>query len=262
MNTTPPDDRDYYAILGVPSNASPAEIKRAFRALVKRHHPDLYAFNPNVVWEAEMMMSEINGAYHVLSDPARRQRYDLMLRQQSAGYAPGANARGYATKAQDDPVNGWSSPLFGTNAQQHWLVTLLQWLSVQRTTHGNRQAMGVLSKMLLVPIPFCIATIFAALFWHLGDTTGASFLGRLTAVLAYPLILFPLLLRLWFPIHYHPLLSMKQKLAGMPIILITSMLLGWLWFGVVDHHGTATSQLDLYWWCSLIIATCASLAYF
>jgi len=260
MNSRPLDDRDYYDILGVPSDASPAEIKRAFRALVKRYHPDLYALNLNVVWEAEIIMSEINGAYDVLGDPAKRQRYDLMLqRQAAAGNAPGA--RGHAPKAQDDPDDGWSSLRFGTSAGQNWLVTLLQWLSVQRSTSGHQQRMGVLSKMALVPIPFCIATIFAALFWHLGDTTGAWFLGRLTAVLAYPLILLPLLLRLWFPIHYHPLLSLKQKLAGTPIILIGAMLLGWLWFGVVDHHGTAANQLDLYWWCSLIIAVCASLAY-
>src|SRR5690348_16340870 len=70
------NELDYYAILGVAPDVGAAEIKRAYRALVKQHHPDLYALNPDVAWEAEIRMSEINTAYEVLSDCQKRQEYD------------------------------------------------------------------------------------------------------------------------------------------------------------------------------------------
>jgi hypothetical protein len=262
MNPHPPDGLDYYGILGVAPDASPAEIKRAYRALVKRYHPDLYALNPEVVWEAEIVMSEINGAYDVLSDSQKRRRYDQQLQEQAAAWTTTSDsAAGQKARAESDHRDDWTGLLFATSSGQNWLTTLLQWLSAQRSTSGHKQLMGSLSKMLLAPIPFCIAVIVSALFWRLGTVTGAGLLGGLSAVLAYPLILLPLLLRLWFPIRYRPLLSFRQKLAWTPIIVVSAMLLGWLWFVLVDQHGRANSPLDLYWWCGLIIVTCVSLAY-
>jgi DnaJ domain len=63
--------KDYYAILGVRSNASAAEIKRVYRMLVIKYHPDR---NPDPA--AEMMIREINEAYDVLSDPENKYVYD------------------------------------------------------------------------------------------------------------------------------------------------------------------------------------------
>lgn len=62
--------RDYYAVLGLPRGATEAEIKRAFRDLARKHHPDV---NPGDGGEA---FREINEAYAVLSDPRARARYD------------------------------------------------------------------------------------------------------------------------------------------------------------------------------------------
>src|SRR5213078_579386 len=62
--------RDYYAVLGVSRDASEAEIKRAFRELARKHHPDV---SPGSNGEA---FREINDAYAVLSDPEGRARYD------------------------------------------------------------------------------------------------------------------------------------------------------------------------------------------
>ncbi len=66
-----PDD-DYYDILGVSRNASQEEIKRAYRRLAKKYHPDR---NPGDK-HAEEMLKKINEAYSVLSDPEKRANYD------------------------------------------------------------------------------------------------------------------------------------------------------------------------------------------
>jgi len=68
-------DRDYYTVLGVERGASDAEIKRAFRRLAQQWHPDV-----NTEAEAAERFKEINEAYQVLSDPQRRQAYDMFGR--------------------------------------------------------------------------------------------------------------------------------------------------------------------------------------
>lgn len=64
--------RDYYEVLGVDRNASDADIKRAFRKLAKKYHPDV---NPDDK-EAAEKFREVNEAYEVLSDSQKRARYD------------------------------------------------------------------------------------------------------------------------------------------------------------------------------------------
>jgi DnaJ-class molecular chaperone len=68
------DYKDYYKILGVARGASTEEIKKAFRKLARKYHPDV---NPGDK-KAELKFKEINEAYEVLSDPAKRQKYDTL----------------------------------------------------------------------------------------------------------------------------------------------------------------------------------------
>ena len=64
--------RDYYEVLGVDRNASQDEIKKAFRKLARKYHPDMNRDDPS----AEEKFKDINEAYEVLSDPDKRSQYD------------------------------------------------------------------------------------------------------------------------------------------------------------------------------------------
>lgn len=66
--------RDYYEVLGLPRDAEPTEIKRAYRALALRYHPDQNQNDKN----AEEKFKEVSEAYTVLSDPEKRARYDRL----------------------------------------------------------------------------------------------------------------------------------------------------------------------------------------
>ena len=66
------DKRDYYEVLGVSKTATDAEIKKAFRVLAKKYHPDM---NPGDK-EAEAKFKEAQEAYAVLSDAEKRKQYD------------------------------------------------------------------------------------------------------------------------------------------------------------------------------------------
>lgn len=65
--------KDYYEILGVQKNASEADIKKAYRRLAHKYHPDKTSGDSA---ENEKKFKEINEAYQVLSDPQKRARYD------------------------------------------------------------------------------------------------------------------------------------------------------------------------------------------
>ncbi len=76
--------RDYYEILGVAREATDDEVKRSFRKLAQQWHPDV-----NTSTEADLRFKEINEAYQVLSDPQRRQAYDMFGHAGVGGAAGG-----------------------------------------------------------------------------------------------------------------------------------------------------------------------------
>ena len=100
------DYKDYYAILGVPRTAATGEIRKAFRALARKHHPDRNAGDA----EAERRFKEVNEANEVLADPAKRKQYDE-LGAHWQDYA-GMGGRGGGGRGGGDPF-GPGGPFAG-----------------------------------------------------------------------------------------------------------------------------------------------------
>ena len=82
--------RDYYEVLGVDKNADDAALKKAYRQLAKKYHPDV---NPGDK-EAEKKFKEASEAYAVLSDPDKRRQYDQFGHAAFDGGAGGAGGFG------------------------------------------------------------------------------------------------------------------------------------------------------------------------
>lgn len=84
------EKRDYYEILGVKKDASKEELKKAYRKLVKKHHPDV-----NKEEDAEEKFREVQEAYETLSDDGKRSAYDQYGHAGTAGFNPGGGEGAY-----------------------------------------------------------------------------------------------------------------------------------------------------------------------
>lgn len=72
--------KNYYKILGVSESSNKDEIKKAFRNLAKKYHPDKNKDNPDAI----EMFQQINEAYEILSNESSREEYDTKLNQNSS----------------------------------------------------------------------------------------------------------------------------------------------------------------------------------
>lgn len=159
--------RDYYQVLGVPRGADPNEIKKAYRKLALKHHPDR-----DKSTGSETRFKEINQAYEVLSDPQKKQMYDQfghVAFESGAGPSPGRTSRqgpftyAYYGSDQESPgFGGFTDPFeifesffggqspFGQRAQRPHYRLPLDFLEA---AHGVEKTLNVDGKTVTVKIP-------------------------------------------------------------------------------------------------------------
>ncbi len=97
--------RDYFEVLGVDKNATDEDLKKAFRKLAKKYHPDA---NPDNKEEAEKKFKEVNEAYEVLSDKQKRQMYDQFGFDGPQGFGGGQGGGYYSYGSGFDGFGGFS----------------------------------------------------------------------------------------------------------------------------------------------------------
>ncbi len=122
---------DYYKLLELERSASQADIKKAYRKLARKYHPDLNPDNK----DAQIKFQQINEAHEVLSDPEKRKKYDEYgkdwkhadqfeeaKRQQQAsggfgGGFQGGGQRSYSGNFEDDTFSDFFEQMFGGRAR-------------------------------------------------------------------------------------------------------------------------------------------------
>jgi molecular chaperone DnaJ len=97
-------EKDFYQVLGVPKNASQSDIRKAYRKLAQKHHPDANRGNR----EAEERFKEVSSAYDVLGDAEKRKQYDQVREMAASGVRFGGSGGpgGRRVRVEDMPFGG------------------------------------------------------------------------------------------------------------------------------------------------------------
>lgn len=161
---------DYYKILGIKRDATQEEIKKAYRRLAKRFHPDLNKDDP----QAKSRFQEINEANEVLSDPEKRRRYDEYGEnwKQSEDFGTGSNSNGNSWSygfggfgQGDRSENGFSDffeQLFGKGFKNRGInrgadIQATLQLTLQEAAVTHRQTFIVNGEKIAITVPAGIA---------------------------------------------------------------------------------------------------------
>ncbi|APD08742.1 MULTISPECIES: DnaJ C-terminal domain-containing protein [Thermus] len=144
--------KDYYAILGVPRNATQEEIKRAYKRLARQYHPDV-----NKSPEAEEKFKEINEAYAVLSDPEKRKLYDTYGTTQAPPPPPpgGYDFSGFDVEDFSDFFQElFGGGLFGRRGRRRGRDVRAELpLTLEEAFHGGERVLEVGGRRVSVRIP-------------------------------------------------------------------------------------------------------------
>lgn len=106
---------DYYKLLGVERNASDAEIKKSYRSMAMKFHPDRNKDNPE---EAEVKFKQIKEAYEVLSDAQKRSAYDQFGHAGVDGSMGGGGRGGFTSESFSDVFGDVFGDIFGGGSRQ------------------------------------------------------------------------------------------------------------------------------------------------
>ena len=94
--------KDYYSILGVSSDADDKDIKKTYKKLAKKYHPDLNQGNE----KSELKFKEVNEAYHAISDPEKRKKYDELRQNYNQWQSRGGRGNFDYSQWQDSSGDG------------------------------------------------------------------------------------------------------------------------------------------------------------
>ena len=103
---------DYYSVLGVGKNATETEIKKSYRQLALKYHPDRNPGNK----ESEEKFREISEAYHILTDPQKRSQYDQFGRVFDEQAGPGGGSGDFASTIFEEFFGGGFGDFFGASS--------------------------------------------------------------------------------------------------------------------------------------------------
>jgi curved DNA-binding protein CbpA len=170
-----------YEVLGIRNGSDPAEIRRAYLALARRHHPDAHTGDgPAARARAETRMREINDAWALLSDPERKRRYDATVEPGSGGPAPGG--------VRDVPSSGWHPRSEDTG----WMADFEAWRQETDDAVPPEQAPSAArSSLTIFPVALFAVSIAAgcvAMVLQSRPLLAVSFVGVAVAALLFLLL--------------------------------------------------------------------------
>lgn len=151
--------RDYYEVLGIDKNADDAAIKKAYRVLAKKYHPDM---NPGNA-EAEKKFKEASEAYAILSDPEKKKQYDQFGHAAFEGGSGGFGGFDFNTADFSDIFGDIFGDFFGGGRRGRGNNGPMKGANIRTSVRITfEEAVLVLKKKLNLPLRMSVRLVMAA----------------------------------------------------------------------------------------------------